>query len=244
MSKQSRVITTVLSPAVKFWLRSQLEQVEGLQLVIEAGDRQILSGCIGRVFVSAQKAVYRGLHISQVCLAGEQIRTNLRQVLRGQPLRLLEAFPISGEVLIYEADLNASLRSSLLGNAVTDFLLTLLKTETKSGYKLFQAAQTLNIQEPRVCIKDGQITFSATFESETHSLPVVLHTGLLLENRNRLRLHSLRWQLAEAGSVEAFQSSDELEFDLGPEVSLETLILEAGQIRCQGQIMVTPEERD
>ena len=41
--KQSRLIARVLAPAVQFWLRSQLSQIEDLQIKIEAGDRQLLS---------------------------------------------------------------------------------------------------------------------------------------------------------------------------------------------------------
>jgi hypothetical protein len=243
MSKQSRVITTVLSPAVRFWLRSQLEQVEDLQLAIEAGDRQILSGCIHRVSVSAEKAIYRGLHLSQVALVGEQIRTNLKQVLRGQPLRLLEAFPIAGEVLLNQADLNSSLRSPLLGNAVTDFLLSLLKSSSEPGCKLFQAAQALQLKDPQVVIEAEQLTFSAQLLATDYSTQVVLQTGMILETHSQLRLYPLQWQLSQTSTFEGCSSSNQEEFaiDLGADVCLENLILEPGQIRCQGQITVIPE---
>ncbi|UBF28459.1 DUF2993 domain-containing protein [Kovacikia minuta CCNUW1] len=246
MSKQSRVITTVLTPAVRFWLRSQLEQVEDLQLMVEAGDREILGGCIRRVSVSAQKAVYRGLYLSQVSILGEQIRTNLRQVLRGQPLRLLEAFPIAGDVLISEADLNASLQAPLLGDAVANFLLSLL-SNSGTDCDRFRGAQALHLQDPKIAIQDGKLTFTATLtcanELDSEPLPIILWTGLLLENNRLLRLHPLRWQRADKDPPDLPQNHPtDLAFDLGSEVSLEELTLETGQIRCRGQIRVTPEE--
>jgi hypothetical protein len=243
MSKQSRVITAVLSPAVRFWLRSQLEQVEDLQLAIEAGDRQILSGCVKRVSVSAQKAIYRGLHLSLVSLVGEQIRTNLKQVLRGQPLRLLEAFPIAGEVLLNQADLNASLRSPLLGNAVTDFLLSLLKSSSELGGELFQTPRTFQLEDPQVVIEAGQLTFSAQLTATDYSTYVVMRTGMILETPSQLRLCPLHWQLSQTSTFAEISPDREEDFaiDLGSDVCLEELILEPSQIRCRGQITVIPE---
>ncbi|MGA7933179.1 MAG: DUF2993 domain-containing protein [Kovacikia sp.] len=243
MSKQSRVITTVLSPAVRFWLRSQLEQVEDLQLEIQSGDRQILSGYITQVSIFAQKAVYRGLHLSQVGLVGEQIRTNLRQVLRGQPLRLLESFPIAGEVLLNQADLNASLQAPLLATAVTDFLLDLLKSSREVSGELFQTPQTFYLKDPQIFIEAGRVTFSAQLRSTDSLTPVILQTGMILASPNQLRLYPLQWQLAQASPSGGFSldNPEEFEIDLGSDVYLEELTLEAGQIRCRGQITVMPD---
>jgi len=69
-------------------------------------DRQILHGTIPRVSILARHAVYQGLHLTQIQLVGEGIRTNLGQVL-GQPLRLLEPVPVA-ELLLHESALNAS----------------------------------------------------------------------------------------------------------------------------------------
>ena len=122
VSSKQRIISKILSPAVWLWLRSQVEQVSNLEVKISGSDRQILTGYIPRVFMCARHVVYQGLHLSQVQLVGENILTNLGQVLRGKPLQLLEPVPVSGELLLKESDLNASLQSPLLANALNDLL--------------------------------------------------------------------------------------------------------------------------
>jgi len=248
MPNQSRLISMVLSPAVGLWLRSQLEHVEDLQLNIEAGDRQLLSGCISRVVVSARNAVYRGLHLSQVSLVGEQIRTNLAQVVRGKPLRLLKAFPIAGNVLLYEADLNRSLQAPLLAQGVIEFLLTLLRADGESDGENDELAQRtpqeIRLQDPKVILGDGLVTLSATLATVSgQPTSVVIRTGLRLSNGNQLHLDRPHL-LPHANARQGFplRDLDGFAFDLGSEVALQTLSLQAGQISCQGQIMVTPEE--
>jgi hypothetical protein len=234
----------VLSPAVGLWLRSQLEHVEDLHLTIEAGDRQLLSGCISRVVVSARNAVYRGLHLSQVSLVGEQIRTNLAQVVRGKPLRLLKAFPIVGDVLLYEADLNQSLQAPLLAQGVIEFLLTLLRSDGENDELSQRTPQEIRLQDPKVILGDGLVTLSATLATVSgQPTSVVIRTGLRLSNGNQLHLDRPHL-LPHANARQGFplRDLDGFAFDLGSDVALQTLSLQLGQISCQGQIMVTPEE--
>jgi len=76
--------------------------------------------------ILAHHAVYQGLHLTQIQLVGEGIRTNLGQVLRGQPATL-EPVP----VLVSCCCRIGSQRFSaipLLANALNELLLTLLPT--------------------------------------------------------------------------------------------------------------------
>ena len=130
---KSQVVGKFLSPAVRLWLRSQLDSVEDLQFKLEGGDRQFLSGCIARVSVAARQLVYQGLQLSHIQLVGENIQVNLGQILCGKPLRLLDAFPVRGEVLIQEMDLNASVQASLLATAVKEGLIGWLQSVEWSG---------------------------------------------------------------------------------------------------------------
>jgi hypothetical protein len=71
-----RIITKVLTSAIKLWLRSQLNQVSHLEVQIEASDRQLLSGYIPGVSISASNAVYQGLRVTQIELEVEKIQLN------------------------------------------------------------------------------------------------------------------------------------------------------------------------
>ena len=234
--KQSRLISKVLSPAVGLWLRSQVQQVSDLEVKISGGDRQILSGYIPHVSISARHAVYQGLHLTQIQLVGEGIRINLAAMLRGQPLRLLEPVPIFCEVLLRELDLNASLNSSLLANALTELLL-----------KLLSASHPVDgsVEWQKIRIDNGQLILGATLtnlesnENLRNLKPLVISTGLKLASSHELKLEHPQIQNQLGLPWENLAS---LTLDLGPEVGIEELTLTSGQLVCRGHIKVLPSE--
>ena len=111
---------SVLAPACRVWLRSQVSHVEDIRVEIAGGSRQILSGTIPRVAVVAVGAIYQGLSLGSIDLVAENIRINLPQVLKGQPLGLLEPIAVTAEVKFSAADLQISLATPLLSQAITD----------------------------------------------------------------------------------------------------------------------------
>jgi len=235
--QQTRLISRVLSPAVKLWLRSQLDHVEELELEIEAGDRQLLSGSLHQVIASANQAIYKGLHFSQVRVAAQAIQTNLGQVLRGKPFRLLVPFPVSGTVTLSEAGLNASLHAPLLGNAVSDFLLGLLKSKIVDG----SGDTTAELQNIQVNLREGGMTFNATLVQDGQHYPLMVQTQLAIEGGDRLRLDQFDCQLK--GEVELSTLGDlptSFTFDLGSEVCLEELAIHPEKIICRGRMTVIP----
>lgn len=181
---------------------------------------------------------------------GEQICTNFGQVLRGKPLRLTKAFPITGDVLVYEADLNQSLQAPLLAQGVIEFLLTLLRSDSETGdtaadNDLAQhTPHQIQLKDPQVVLGDGQVTLAATLVTVSNEpTTVIIRTGLRLSKGNQLHLDRPHWlPHAKARQGMPLRDLDGFAFDLGSDVSLQTLSVEPGQIRCQGQIMVTPEE--
>ncbi|MBM0740140.1 DUF2993 domain-containing protein [Phormidium sp. CLA17] len=238
--KQSRMISRVLSPAVKLWLRSQLDQVEDLELEIEAGDRQLLSGSLHQVIASANKAIYQGLHFSQVRVTAQAIQTNLGQVLRGKPFRLLVPFPVSGTVTLSEADLNTSLHAPLLGNAVSDFLLGLLHEDERNNSS-GNTTKTTELQNIQVNLQQGGLIFNATLMQDGQPYPLMVQTQLVIERGNHLRLDQFRCQLE--GGMEPSSLADlptSFTFDLGSEVCLEELTIYPEKIVCRGRITVIP----
>lgn len=235
MPESSQIMSTVLAPAVRLWLRSQLDHVEDLHVRIEAGDRQFLSGCIDRVTVSASKAVYQGLHLSQLCLTGNTIRTNLGQVLRGKPFRLLEGFFIEGQVQLHASDLNASLQSPLLAKALTDFLLMLLDLEAeKSG------DSDINLQDPEVVLHEGGLVLSATLLSTSgtpHS--VAVRTQLVVDQGQYLQLQDPQWlPHARAKKGMAIADLQGYTLDLGETTHIQALTIQEDLITIQGRTMV------
>lgn len=242
---QSRMIGSVLSPAVRLWLRSQVEQVEDLQFEIAGGDRQILTGHIPEVSISARNAVYQGLHLSQIQVVGTGIRINLSQMLRGKPLRLLTVVPLQGELFLDEADLNASLQAPLLADAIAEFLIKLLQSGPIADLADESDAseqQALNLQNLQIAIGLDQLTVSASLISVSGSeTAIAIRTALQLVEGRILRLENPQW-LPHARAKRGLPLDDlhGFEVDLGPEVDIQTFTLEERRIACRGRINVIP----
>ncbi|NJK48973.1 DUF2993 domain-containing protein [Candidatus Gracilibacteria bacterium] len=234
IDRKSEIIGKVLSPAVRLWLRSQVDSVEELQFQILGRDRQILRGYIPEIFLSSTRAIYQGLHLREVKLQGENIRINIGQIIKGKPLQLLEPIKVTGEVGVYEADLHASLSSSLLSNAFTDLLLTLLELSghLQSNFILEKyrvSWQNVNLYTDKFVL-DGTLT-----DATENSQPISIRAGLKLVNRQTLLLHPIEMEVLP----DLFPNTlTEFEVDLGEDVDLKTLSLENGKLFCCGGLLV------
>ena len=228
-SNKVRIVTNVLTTALKLWLKTQVSQVSQLEVEIKASDRQILSGCIPWVSVFASHAVYRGLHLTQIELVAENIRVNIGSVLKGQPLRLLETVPVVGELIQSEDDLNASLSSALLPSALNDVLVKLLPEHWLKSKSITWQKINLDKNKAILCAilpdesKPTHLDISmspallSTQELELSSIQVKSNTGALFEGNHK-----------------------ELYFNLGSDVDIQELTLVPGQLVCRGRINVNP----
>lgn len=234
------LVSKALSSAVRLWLRSQVESVESLDFQIEGGDRQILAGCIPKVAIATRKAVYKGLHLSQIDLTGETIRINLGQILKGKPLKLLNVVPIYGSLLWDEVDLNASFKSPLLENALAEFFLNWLKEFAHQlPEDLAQAMKSpLALRDAQAVIEHNHIMLKLDWRS-TPSISTTLRTGLSLVFGNRLKLEQPHL-LACVDQKISLTHLQDYEVELGNDVELQEFRLEPGKIWVQGQINVLP----
>lgn len=219
---------SVLAPACRVWLRSQVSQVDSLQVDIQGGSRQILGGTIPRVAVVAVGAIYQGLSLGSIDLVAENIRINLPQVLKGQPLRLLEPIAVIAEVKFSEADLQASLTAPLLSQAITELFTQILAVNPHQTnwlidwYQLALAPHTLMLQ--------GNLTI------EGKTAPIEISMGIAVRDGHLLDLDPLTitCSLVPGSKINSYQ------IDLGNDVNITQLQLAAGELRCQGRIQVNP----
>jgi hypothetical protein len=229
-SKQSRLITKVLSPALRLWLRSQVSQVSQLEVNIFGGDRQILSGYIPKVAIFALNAVYQGLCITQIQLVAENIRINVGGILKGKSLQLLQPVPVFGELVLQESDLNASLPSALLSNALTDLLRLLLSQDCPNLEQ---------INWDKITIESDQLILAATLTPELNPRRVEIRTYLKLASCHELLLEDIQIR-AQDGSLLGNKNS--FCQDLGPEVDIQELTLSPRLLVCRGRVNVIPAE--
>ncbi|MEH1856336.1 MAG: DUF2993 domain-containing protein [Nostoc sp.] len=223
-----RIITQVLTTAVKLWLIAQVSQISELEVEIKASDRQLLSGRIPSVSIFATHAVYQGLQITQIKLTAENIRINIGSVLKGKPLRLLETVPVVGDLIIDEKDLNASLSSNLLSTALSDLLVKVLPTH-------YPQTQPINWQEILLGNNQTILRGLRVTNSETTPLEVCLSSQLL--SGHELQVALIPIQPAQANTLE---DNHEYNLDLGSDVDIQELTLIPGKLVCRGKINVNP----
>jgi hypothetical protein len=224
-----RLITKMLTPAIKLWLRTQLSQVSVLEVEIQASDRQILSGIIPRVSIFASNAVYQGLHLTQIELTAEKIHINIGAILRGKSLRLLETVPVIGELIVSEQDLNNCLLSNLLSTALKDVLVKLLPEE-------WLKSKPINWE--KISLKDQRIHLYGVQTNQDQPVILELTTGLELLNGQELQLAQLNLLIGnQAANLENdFVNS----IYLGSEIDLQELQLTPSALICRGRINVNP----
>jgi hypothetical protein len=223
-----RIITNVLTTALKLWLRAQVNHVSQLEVDIKASDRQLLSGRIPWVSISASNAVYQGLHITQIQLVAENIQVNIGAVLKGQPLRLLAPVPVVGELLVEEKDLNSSLSSELLLTALKEVLVQLLP---EHGLK------SKPISWQKIILENQIIILAAIVACSSENTPLQISLGLNLLNNRELRLSQI--QALENGTPLVI-SNDDYHIDLGSDVEIQELSVIPTQLVCRGKVNVNP----
>lgn len=112
------VVSTVLIPIIKLWLRSQVEHIETLEIEIAGKSRQILSGDIPKANVIGAGAKYQGLAVTNIDLCAEAIHLNIAQILKGEALRLLDPIRVTMDVELAPDDLQSCLKSPILLEAI------------------------------------------------------------------------------------------------------------------------------
>ncbi|MBE9078823.1 DUF2993 domain-containing protein [Romeria aff. gracilis LEGE 07310] len=242
----SRFLGRILPVAVRLWLQSQVEQIEGLSFELQGSDREILSGYLPAVSLSARQAVYRGIHVQAVAIAADQIRINLGQVLQGRPLRLLAAFPVRGEIRLSRANLNDSWQSPLLQEGLQDFWASLyarpgFQAELAARYGWTELGQ---LHHSQVSLRPGQLilSFYPQAPSAEPSIPqIVIATGLTVQSGHLLVLQQPQWLATlTAPAGDPIATLENFQWDLGSQAKFEAFELLADAVYCRGQVQVTP----
>ncbi|WP_026732132.1 LmeA family phospholipid-binding protein [Fischerella sp. PCC 9605] len=227
-NKKIRIITNVLTKALKLWLRSQVSQISQLEVEIKASDRQLLSGCIPLVSIFASHAVYQGLHLTQIQLVAENIRINIGSVLKGKPLRLLETVPVVGELIVEEEDLNASISSTLLSTALNDVLDKLLPE---------QCAKSKSIIWQKIILDNSKVKLYASSSAQSSSTLLEICADLNLLSSHELQLAQIE---VKNNMGILLESNNGHYLNLGTDVDIQQFNLIPGKLVCNGRINVNP----
>ncbi|MFN5400155.1 MAG: DUF2993 domain-containing protein [Pseudanabaena sp.] len=123
------VVSSVLIPIIKLWLRSQVEHIETVEIAIAGKSRQILSGDIPKANVSGTGAKYQGLAVTNIDLCAEAIHLNISEILKGEALRLLDPIRVTMDVELSAADLQSCLKSPIFLEAIASDAPPLIHTD-------------------------------------------------------------------------------------------------------------------
>ena len=245
----SRLVGTLLSPALRLWLRSQAEHVDTLTVHVEGSDRQILGGTIPGVSLSATGVIYQGLHLRQLEMRAAAIRINIGQVVRGKPLELMAPIPVKMTVVLAAETLNHSTSSPLLTDALVDLWQMLVEQapELLEGRAIAHPPQpSLQFGEdyletqirthPGENFQDRSMEPHLVFDTDRLAIRTQLDIvdGHILQLRQPCRL------IADAKQSVPMQSLEGVQLDLGPDVDLHTLAIAPEELTCSGQLMVMP----
>ncbi|MBE9066416.1 DUF2993 domain-containing protein [Leptolyngbya cf. ectocarpi LEGE 11479] len=245
----SRLISRVLPVAIKLWLQTQLDEIGDLAFEIQATDRQVLSGRIPGVSLSAQQAVYQGVRITDVTAQATGIAINIGQVLRGKSLRLKQAFPVEGQVAFDGDSLGTSSTDSVLAEGLLEFWQTLLAkepvaAEVASHYgvaappdlQLDQYQSKLEILGTDLALHLVRRQAGVGAEITTD---IKLRGGVEVDQGHILRLTSARWCLPTGEQVSS-ESLHGFSWNLGEQTDLRSLTIQNDRLTCQCKIMVQP----
>ncbi|TAF07352.1 MAG: DUF2993 domain-containing protein [Nostocales cyanobacterium] len=227
-NKKLRLITKVLTAAIKLWLKTQLTQVSEIEIEIGASDRQLLSGCIPSVSIFAANAIYQGIHVTRIQLIAENIQINIGSILKGKPLQLLEIVPVVAEMVVEEQDLNNSLSSELLSTALNDVLLKLLPE---------QGEKSKSISWQEITIDNQLLILYGILPTDSDPTSLEISVGLELLNGQELQLTQIKIKKKKKPILE---NNSGYHLDLGSDVDLQELTLKSSQILCRGRINVNP----
>lgn len=234
-SKKSDIISRFLSPAVKLWIRTQVEFTRDLDILIDAGDKQILSGKINQINLTAKEANYQGILINYASVTTENIAVNLGGILRGKPLKLLHPIFVSGNVVITAQELKTSLQSSLLTQGLTDMLKILLENEGIKNAE--EIIKKYKIDWNDIMIETQKMTITGEFinslDNSSNNLTII--SNIDIKDEQKLVLTNVQ--------IDGFKDLhnsviDDLVIDLGSDVSLSELTISSQELHCVGKIKV------
>ncbi|MEA5466142.1 LmeA family phospholipid-binding protein [Leptothoe sp. PORK10 BA2] len=249
-SQGSRLISRVLPVAVKFWLQTQLDDIGDLSFEIQATDRQVLTGQIPGLALSAQGAVYKGARITAVNMQARDIQINIGQVLRGKPLRLKQAFPIQGQVVFAGEDLAVSSTASVLADGLLDFWQTLLAkadvaAEVAAHYGPHTMAwQDLTQYQSKMETAGSGLRLHLISQGEQQNAPqtpteLCLQGKIAIDQGQILQLTTAHWGLPSGDWVPS-EALRGFSWNLGEHIDVQSLAIENDRLSCQCAIMVQP----
>ncbi len=151
------VVSSVVIPLVKLWLRSQLQSIGYLHIEVGGSSWQILRGSIPHASVIAEEAVYQGVEITSIQLNAEQIYLNTPELIKGAPLKLLQPIQVLMSAHFSPQAVERSLSSQLVQGAIASPFA--MPTDDRELAHLLQSllSSLAEFQLEELTVKGGEV---------------------------------------------------------------------------------------
>ncbi|RMF20918.1 MAG: DUF2993 domain-containing protein, partial [Cyanobacteria bacterium J083] len=174
---------------------------------------------------------YRGLHLQNIEIMGENIKINWQ----GTSLILLEPIKIKAQVIFTNKNLQDSLSSELLSQALTDLLSMLVSVSQVTSQEILTSYQ---IDWREIELKKEQLIFLGIITNEQARRETInLAVGCQLEDRQTINLSPVKI----VSNLPGLDLQIKQYFlNLGKEVELEKIAIVGKQLVCQGSLTINP----
>ena len=227
----AQFVGALVDPLVANWIRSEVDRVDNLSVDISGSDNDLINGRIDTAEVSGENLIYENFYLSRVELAGSNIQLTMDEALNGGSLDLVGPVSLNAFIRLTEADLNRSLQAPLIQSQLAE---ATVEVPFAGGTSV-----AFQLSEPQVSIADGQLKIDALLNTDGTDVPVSVTTGLSPQGGTQLLLIDPTW-LSEDGSQTPIAGLDGVTIDLGPDVEIDSLNLDTGELVYQGTITIQP----
>jgi hypothetical protein len=179
-------LLNLISQGVRLWLYSVCDELQHLNLQLQGSALAMLGGSLEGAKLEAKGVVFQSLAIAAVELQSEPISFDLKQLLKGQDLKLNKRFRIHGKVEFSGEGLNKSLANPHWLDFSNNLATILFGNSKLKSYEISENKLTLHsIQGEFInCsldIRNGELWLTPIAETKSKAIQVPLDSAIRLE---------------------------------------------------------------
>ncbi|MBC7881464.1 MAG: DUF2993 domain-containing protein [Anaerolineae bacterium] len=228
----SQMFSNLFSPLLQAWVRSQVQQVDDLQVNVVGPDAAVMNGQISRVDISGRNLVYQGISARSLSMRGSDIRLDTRQ-----GLRLTKAVRADVALSLSEGDINNYLASPAFQEQTKNW-----KIKLPGSLGGAEQEVPIDLSNARARVLRNQLEINATVRlGKGEPAPLRIVSGLEIANPHQLRLVDPRL-VADDGNSAPIDALKNTPILLGKDLEMRRLNIVPGMVFLEGsfQIQATP----
>ncbi len=226
----------LLNPLVQYWVRSQVQQVDNLQVNIQGADRDVLNGQIQNLQLSGNNVIYQGMSARSIQLTGNDIHLDTASAYQGKGLHLLQPVRAKAIVSLSEQDVNAYLASPELQAKLRGLNVPLPSLMGGS-----ETPMALDITKPSVVLQKDRLQLNATLQVQKgEPAPIRITTGVTTANLHQLKLVDPRLVDDKDTKGVPIDLLTNLLIPIGQQLEVRKVSIRPGFLDLEGDFVISP----